>query len=121
MVSGFLWGLKIAFKNQQVKSTITLIVYSKSSISFFFFETLPYRDDWLLARVLLGNEVSISSSINWELEFGVCFDKTKFMLGLPASLLIGRLRSTTEHLKKKIRIGFSDLNTHFTLKIPKLA
>ena len=57
-----------------------------------------YRVDSNLAKVPLAHGISTSRSMNFELGFGVCLNKTKIMLGLPAKLLVERLRSSTEYL-----------------------
>ena len=60
--------------------------------------TALYRDDSNLAKVPLAHGISTPRSMNFELGFGVCLNKTKVMLGLPAKPLIERLRSSTEYL-----------------------
>ena len=61
----------------------------------------PYRVDSNLTKVPLAHGISTPRSMNFELGFGVCLNKTKIMLGLPAKPLIERLRSSTEYLISK--------------------
>ena len=51
-----------------------------------------------MAMVPLANGISTSRSMNFELGFGVCLNRTKIILGVPAKSLIERSRSSTEYL-----------------------